>query len=138
MECAAVAFAKYSRFAARARMDENWELARKFQQTADTERLDRFAREAKMEDLIEGCGENLGSTIEAERKQLQIFNRFAEEAKEDKDLDAACEFERIRREKERRCARFERILENIGVHCDAQMVGGSFRRGWDGDQASDW
>ena len=77
MEAAALAFAKYSRFAARARSDQDWELAREFQQTADSERCEHFASEAELEGLVDQSTDNLRNTIAAETKQIELCKQFA-------------------------------------------------------------
>lgn len=123
MEAAALAFAKYSRFAARARTEQDWELAREFQQTADSERCEHFASETDLEGFVHESADNLRDTIAAETKQIEFCKRFAREAREDGDLAVASTFERVSRDKDRRCERFQHILERIGVNSDGQLVG---------------
>ena len=122
MEAAALAFAKYTRFAARARMDEDWDLARELQQTAETERLEHFASEADLEGLIESSPNNLRNTIATEKKEIEMYKQFARDAQQDGDLSAAAVFERVVRDKVRRCARFQHITENMGLHSDVELV----------------
>lgn len=124
MECDAVDAAKYSRFAARARMDDEWELANALQETADCDRTEHFAKEAELEGLVVTSPDNLRNAIEAEMKEVNMYAQFAREAAEDGDLGVAAAFEKISRDKAERCTRFNAVLENMGVHRNFQTVGG--------------
>jgi len=124
MECDALDAATYCMFAARARMDEDWELARLFQQTADEDRTEYFCKEAELEGLIANSAENLRNTIDAEMKEVKMFTQFARQATEDGDLGIASVFERISRDKAEQCSRFEAILSEMGVHSNFETVTG--------------
>lgn len=124
LERDAVDAATYSRFAARARSEDEWNLAQAFQETADRDRADHFAKEAELERLIASSPDNLRNAIEVERKETKMYSEFAREAKEDGDLGVASVFENISRYKAERCASFERILEAMGVHSGVQSITG--------------
>jgi rubrerythrin len=53
-----------------------------------------------------------------------MYNEFAQQTKEDGDLDVTAVFENISRGKAERCARFERILEAMGIHSGVQTIAG--------------
>lgn len=122
LERDAVDAATYSRFAARARSEDDWNLAQAFQETADRDRVDHFAKEAELERLIASSPDNLRNAIEVERKEAKMYSEFGREAKEDGDLDVASVFENISRDKAERCARFEGILEAMGIHGGIQTI----------------
>lgn len=123
MQCDALDAAKYYRFAARARMDDDWELAKAFQRTADTDRTEYFAKEAELEDLIAGGSDNLRNAIDAEANEVKMFAQFALEARQDGDLDIAVILEDIGRQKAERCAAFEALLAEKGWHSNVHVVG---------------
>jgi rubrerythrin len=104
--------AKYGKFAARARLDDDWELARAFQETADIDRTEHFCEESELQGLIGTSPDNLREAIDAETKQMKMCNQFAREAAEDGDLAVAEAFEKISRDKAERCARFEDVLRH--------------------------
>jgi rubrerythrin len=116
MECAAIDAAKYNRFAARARMENEWDLAKLFQEMADSDRLDSFAKEAKMAGLIASSADNLRDAMEIDRKEVTMFNCFAREAREDGDVEIASLFETIERNRVKRYARLEAALGTMGIH----------------------
>ncbi len=121
-ECDALDAAKYGRFAARARMDDDWELAKAFQATADSDRTEHFAKEAEMEGLVVSSPENLRNAIDAETREVEMFTQFARQATEDGDLGVASVFEQISRDKAKRRARFEAVLADMGLHSNPQTV----------------
>jgi len=108
--------AKYSRFAARARMDDELGLAKVFQESAESERTEHFATEAKLDGLIAKGPDNVRSAIDAEMKEIKMFTEFAREASEDGDIGIAAVFERFRRDKAERCARLEAVLRQRGAN----------------------
>lgn len=122
MQCDALDAAKYARFAARARMDDDWELAKAFQETADTDRTEHFSKEAQLEGLIAGSPQNLRNAIDAEANEIEKFVKFARQATEDGDLGIASVFEQISRDKTERRARFEAVLADMGLHSNRQTV----------------
>jgi rubrerythrin len=122
MNCDALDAAKYSRFAARARMDENWHLARVFQDSADIDRADHFPSEAEVAGLISTSPDNLRSAVDTERAEAAMLRNFAEQATADGDLEAASVFRKVSRDKAERLARFEAVLEELGVHGDLRTL----------------
>ena len=122
MQCDALDAAKYARFAARARMDDDWELAKAFQETADTERTEHFSKEAELEGLIAKSPDNLRNTIDEETKEIERFTEFARQATEDGDLGIASVFEQISHDKAERRVRFEAVLADMGLHSNPQTV----------------
>ena len=123
MKCDALESATYSRFAAHARMDSDWELARVFQESADSDRTEHFAKEAALEGLIKESPENLRNAIDRETRQSLMYKQFALEATRDSDLSVAAEFESICSEKEVRCARLEALLADMGLHSRVRTIG---------------
>ncbi|MFL6446707.1 MAG: hypothetical protein ACJ746_03335 [Bryobacteraceae bacterium] len=122
MNCDATDAAKYSRFAARARLDENWQLARAFQDTADTDRAEHFPTEAELGGIILNSPENLRAAVDTERTEAAMLSTFAEQATADGDLEAASVFRKISLDKVERLARFEAVLGEMGVHGDVRTV----------------
>jgi rubrerythrin len=122
MESDALDAAKYSRFAARARMDDDWELAEVFQDVADSDRTEQFAREADLQGLVRSSPDNLRNAIDEQRKEVSRFVQFAREAKEDGDLEAAALFEKISSDKAEQLTRLEAALEEMGIHSSIQEV----------------
>lgn len=122
IHCDAVDAAKYSRFAARARMDDNWGLAKLFQESADIDRAEHFTREAELEHMISSSPDNLRAAVDTERTEIEKFDDFAEQATADGDLEAASVFRKIGRDKAQRLASFETALEELGVHSDIRTL----------------
>lgn len=122
MNCDATDAAKYSRFAVRARMDENWELASVFQESADIDRAEHFPSEAELEGIISDSPDNLRTAVDTERTEAAMLSKFAEQATTDGDLEAASVFRKISRDKTERLARFEAVLEELGVHSDVRTL----------------
>jgi rubrerythrin len=122
IECDALDAAKYSRFAALARMDDHWDLAQAFQETADLDRTQHFAKEAELEGLIASSPENLRNGIDTEMKEVKMYAQFAREATEDGDLQISAVFQRISRDKAERCARFEAVLGEMGLHSSIRTL----------------
>lgn len=122
MQCDALNAAKFGRFAARARVDDDWELAKAFQETADSERTEHFSKEADVEGLVASSADNLRNTIDAETKEIQMVTDFARQATEDGDLAIALVFDQISRDKAERRARFEAVLADMGLHGNPQTV----------------
>lgn len=113
---------KYSRFAARARMDDDWKLAELFQDVSDSDRTENFARQGDLEGLVHGSPDNLRNAIDEQRTEVSRFVQFAREAKEDGDLEAAALFEKIRSDKAEQLTRLEAALAELGIHSSIQEV----------------
>lgn len=122
MQCDALDAAKYARFAARARMDGNWELAKAFQETADRHRTEDFSKEAELEGLVASSPDNLRDAIGAETKEVEKFTEFARQATEDGDLGIASVFGQISRDKIARRALLEAVLAEMGLHSNPETL----------------
>lgn len=122
MKCDALDAAKYRRFAARARMEEDWQLANAFQETAERDRTEHFCKEAELAGLIGNSAENLRNAIDEESEETLMFARFAQQAKEEGDLAIGSLFEAISRDKAARRAKFESILAEMGIHSNMHAV----------------
>jgi rubrerythrin len=114
--------ATYSRFAAHARSDSDWELAKLFQDSADVDRTDNFAREAALEGLVEDSPENLRNAIDAETEELKMYRQFAIEAKADDDHAVAAAFDKMCADKTARCAKLKAVLADMGIHSHIRIV----------------
>jgi rubrerythrin len=122
MTCDALDAAKYNRFAARARMDDDWKLAIAFEDAADSDRTEHFAKEAEVKGLIASSPTNLRNVLTSEKKEIEMFARFAREASDDGDAEIAAVFENIRDDKTKQYARFEAVLADMGVHSNVEIV----------------
>jgi rubrerythrin len=122
MKSAAFESATYSRFAAHARMDSDWDLARTFQDSADVIRTGDFAKEARLDDLVEQTPENLRNAIDAETDECKIYTQFALEARQDGDLLVADAFEEICRERAHRRSLLDGLLQEMGIHSHIKTV----------------
>src|SRR3954447_3157386 len=89
MQNEALAHAKYLRFAARARMEEDWDLARTFQNIAESDRTEYFAREAELAGFGKDTKENLRTAIDNHIDQVKMYTRFEEAANANGDAIAA-------------------------------------------------
>jgi rubrerythrin len=114
--------ATYSRFAAQARMDSDWDLAKVFQDCADGNRTGHFAREAALDGLVAQTPENLRNAIDAETDECKTYTQFALDARQDGDLSVAAAFEKICRDKAARCAKLEDLLQDMGIHSSVRTV----------------
>ncbi|MFZ0592123.1 MAG: hypothetical protein WAM39_16780 [Bryobacteraceae bacterium] len=110
MQSEAFALAKYLRFAAHARMNENWDLANLFQTAADTGRIEHFAKEADLAGLVTNEYDNLKDAMDEKRAQASMYDRFARQAIADGDTAAAELFEKIREENVTQALAFETTL----------------------------
>ena len=123
MQSEALAHAKYSRFAARARMDGEWELARTFQDIADSDRTEYFAKEAEVIGLGPDTGKNLRTAIEDHADQVKMYTRFKDAAAAISDSAADTLFEKVARDKMSRRADLEAALERLGCASCVHLVG---------------
>lgn len=109
----ALAYAKYVRFAACARMNENQELAKLFQKTADVDRMDHFRREFDLTTLCSDDLTNLKAAIEDKTRQIDMYSQFMTQARADGDTSVANLFERMRGEALIELTDFEAALEKM-------------------------
>lgn len=122
LECDALAAAKYRRFAARARRDDEWELARAFEEAAEGDQVEDFVEYCDLDGLVNSCADNLRNTIEAELNAKVLYEAFAHDAMEDGDFRLSGIYEAISLDKARRCLRLQSLLEGMGVHSSVRTV----------------
>jgi len=125
MKSEACESASFSRFAAHARMDSEWEAAETFQDAADSDRIGHFAREAALAGLVADNAENIRAGIADATAQCKLYAQFETEATQDGDLDVARAFQDISREKASQCARLADLLSQEGAHSPVTTLGGS-------------
>ena len=88
---------KYMTYAEHARNAGNEELARVFEESANVEANEHFAREADALGLSKGEIQDLTDSMEGEHyENVKMYKEFAEQAKAVGDLQAAALFEQIR------------------------------------------
>jgi len=80
MEAEAFAHARFTRFAACARMRGDPDLARLFQTIADEERMHHFSMEADLAGATGSDADNLRYAIEDVSKHIEMYGQFAEQA----------------------------------------------------------
>jgi rubrerythrin len=91
------AYVKYLLYAEHARKSGNKELADLFEKTANTERFEHFAEEAKLAGLVGSDADNLKDAIKGESYEIDtMYLEFAERAKAAGDAAAAARFEEVR------------------------------------------
>jgi rubrerythrin len=110
----------YLRFAASARMNGNQELALLFQNAADTDRIEFFAKEADLTGLVANDSENLRYALEERRVEAAMYGKFAKEAAADGDLMAAALFESIQTAQATQTEVFEAALR---THANERTAG---------------
>ena len=113
MAVEAFANAKYTRFAACARKNDNPELARLFQTTADLDRAAHFRREFDFAHLPCDNAENLQSAINDKESVIAMYSEFIRQAEAAGDYSAASLFESIRDEERLQVTTFREALDNI-------------------------
>ena len=122
MQSEALAHAKYSRFAARARMEGEWEVARTFQDIADSDRTEYFAKEAELIGLGADTRKNLRTAIEDHSDQVKMYTRFKDAAAVNGDSAADTLFEKVAWDKMSRRADLEAALERLGRASCVRLV----------------
>lgn len=95
----AFAYAKYLLFAQHARQSGDAQLAALLQKTAQTERFDHFAAEAKLAGLVGSDADNLKDAIKGEDYETTtMYREFADQAEKAGDHAVAAQFEEIRQD----------------------------------------
>ncbi len=122
MQNEAFSQAEYLRFAAHARMNENWDIAQLFQTAADNDRVEHFAEEAKLACLVADDVENLRNAIEEKRAGAATYKRFGKEATADGDFKAAALFEKISTDEAAQAKTFEAALQLQTGECAGDLV----------------
>ena len=80
MQAEALAYAKFARFAAAARMHEDVGLATLFQQSADVDRCHHFAQQAELAGIVGSSDDNLANAIEQTIHQIAMYEIFTRQA----------------------------------------------------------
>jgi rubrerythrin len=99
MQAEAVAYAKFLRFAAAARRNNEQSVAALFEEAADVDRCQHFAREAELAHMTGTEDENLHSAIETVIRQIAMYDGFIRQASADGDLAAVRVLEKVRNDK---------------------------------------
>lgn len=88
---------KYQTYAAKARENGNEELAKLFEESANVEANEHFAREADALGLAKGSEEDLADAMEGEHyENIKMYKEFSEQAAKVGDTAVAKLFEQIR------------------------------------------
>jgi rubrerythrin len=88
---------KYMTYAEKAREAGHEELAKLFEESANVEANEHFAREADALGLSKGSMKDLEDSMEGEHyENVKMYKEFAEQAAKDGDVEAAKLFEQIR------------------------------------------
>jgi rubrerythrin len=103
----AFASANYKRFAAFARTNGNYQVAEVFNQIADDNRIDHFAKEIQLAGLISDDVSNLQDVIRDKLYHIERYKQFAEEAEKDGDSNAASLFKALVADGERHVRELE-------------------------------
>lgn len=99
MQAEALAYAKFARFAAAARMHEDVGLATLFQQSADVDRCHHFAQQAELAGIVGSSDDNLANAIEQTIHQIAMYEIFTRQAAgADGDQLVKTHFENIRKD----------------------------------------
>ena len=114
MKAEAFAQAKYARFAARARMEEDWEAARVFQKAADSDSTEHFAREAELAGLGAATEDNLRTAINEQSEQAAMYRCFTDEATADGESSAAAIFPHVQLQTDANRTELESCLRRLG------------------------
>ncbi len=96
MHAEAAAYAKFLRFAAAARLHDDDCIAALFEEAADVDRCQHFAREAELAHLTGTEDENLRAAVEGVIGQIAMYDGFIRQATADRDLAAVRTLEKVR------------------------------------------
>jgi rubrerythrin len=123
----AFAFAKYKIFAKHARKNGNNELADLFEKTADQEYFEHFRELADLLQLAGTDEQDVTDAIAGESFEVDAFyKRFADEARQDGDEEAAHRFEEIRHDEAFHQLAFQEAL--IKLQTRDRIMRGATRR----------
>jgi rubrerythrin len=112
----AFAAAKYKRFAAFARTNENSGLANLLTEVADESRIGHFAKEVQLAGLISDDIANLQDVVRDKRYHIERYTQFAAEAEQDGDLNAARLFKGLVADDKNQLDKLERALVERQEH----------------------
>lgn len=113
MAVEAFAHAKYARFAASARINDNPDLASLFQSTADLNRIAHFRKEFDFAYAPRGDVENLESAIKDKASVIEMYSEFMRQAEAAQDYSAAALFDSVRRDEMVEIRGFKKALAEI-------------------------
>ena len=111
MQAEAVAYAKFLRFAAAARLHNDRSVAALFEEAADVDRCQHFAREAELAHLTGTEDGNLHAAIETVIRQIAMYDGFVRQATADGDQPAVRVLEKIRNDKMTQLVAFRAALQ---------------------------
>jgi rubrerythrin len=106
----AFAAAKYKRFAAFARTNENNSLAELLNKVANEDRISHFAKEVQLAGLISDDIANLRDVIRDKLYHMERYTQFAQEAEQDGDLNAAALFKALVADDKHQLSQLDRAL----------------------------
>lgn len=110
----AFAHAKYLLYARQARASGHPDVARMFEEAANTERLEHFSEEAKLGGLVGDDASNLQDAIRGESYEVDhMYADFAQRAAKVGDQAAAKQFEEIRNDERRHRDAFQAELDKL-------------------------
>ena len=92
-----------------------WELARTFQDIADSDRTEYFAKEAELIGCGADTGKKLRAAIENHSDQVKMYTRFKDAAAANGDSAAAALFEKVVRDKDEQASRPRNGLAASGL-----------------------
>ena len=107
----AFAYAKYKMFAKHALKNGRTDLAHLYDKVANEEFFEHFAEEAELLGLAGNDERNLQHAIAGESFEIDtMYKEYAEEAREDDDIEVANRFDEIRHDESKHRLGFERAL----------------------------
>ncbi len=112
----AFAAAKYKRFAAFARTNEDNGLAKLLTEVADESRIGHFAKEVQLAGLISDDIANLQDVVRDKRYHIERYLQFAAEAEQDGDLNAARLFKGLVADDKEQLDKLDRALVEHQKH----------------------
>ncbi|MFA1538459.1 ferritin family protein [Actinomadura monticuli] len=113
----AMAHASYHFYAKQAGYERLDKVRRLFDDAARTELHDHFTQEARLIGFVRDDASNLRESIAGEREEAtRMYPRFAREAREDKDYNAARLFSEIARDEARHARDFTKALYAVTHH----------------------
>lgn len=110
----AFAYVTYMAYAEHARNSNHRELAELLEKTAKTERFEHFVEEARLAGLFGSNTENLENAISGESYEIEtMYRKFAQEAEQAGDHEAAQRFEEIRQDEAKHRDAFIAALKTV-------------------------
>jgi rubrerythrin len=126
----ALAIVKYTLFARRARRNGREALAALFEGAARVDRLEHFAEEAGLAEVVGSDADNLRDAIKGENHEsTTMYPQVAKQAAAAGDKAAADRFEEIGRDEAKHRDAFQNALDDLEQHGTDKGIGGSSREG---------